>query len=502
MTAAPTPTQTYATEVDLVGALERARVRKSRWMYVVLSVTGLGFFLLCLALDSPLGSTVVTVVVAVVTGVGAAAITPENYRLADRFVSLFGIGCLGLICVALPNLATTTLFAPLALYVASVERSRRWRRGLLAVVGFGFLGATWLAGGGLRDRAADLDHFTVAFELHCLIAGAVVAFIALTNRTLLRRTYAAAAAQTDRITAHNTTLAAANDALAVNRERLAAVRLEVKAAIDAEALTQRRLAAAREPLRQFALAASHDLKEPIRTIRSFMLLVRRDLPDDLRGDAGAAEDFAFVETGCAHMQGLLDKLLAYHRTGEDAGAAEAVDLRRLWLVTLRAVAAERLATRRARPDGPGATPAQLARLREADPAATFSSDGEAAARLPRAYAERLLAELLHNALTYHDGEREIEVGLRVRSLPGGRVECRVTDNGIGVDPRFRERVFGMFKRLHPREHYPGSGLGLTLARRICAAVGGEIALAEAGGVGTCVRVVLPAAREAEHPAAA
>ena len=75
----------------------------------------------------------------------------------------------------------------------------------------------------------------------------------------------------------------------------------------------------------------------------------------------------------------------------------------------------------------------------------------AAGGMGAATARLLLDELLANALTFHDGARAPAVSCAAEHVAGGRVRVRIADNGIGVDPAYREQVFGLFQRLHPRE---------------------------------------------------
>ena len=473
-------------------------------MLLLLTASTAVFLPLCVVFSTPIEVTLLATLSLLITATSAHRVNIDNYAQFDRFAAILCLCIVGAICNIEPHLATTVLYAPIGFYIVSAERSRRWRRGLLAATGCGFLMALALA---TDDRVAPVlpDRlWTISVEVHCIVCGGVIAMITLMNRTLNARTHRAAVEQNARTAAHNAALAVANDALAARRERLRVVEADIQAAIREEAVAQRRLEAAYEPLRQFALAASHDLKEPVRTIRAFMARVRRDLPADLRDDVGAAEDFGFVETGCVHMQQLLERLLAYHRTGQASGDPERLCLRALWRKSFRVALAERTAARRALPSGPGPSIAQLEHLRTADPDEFFHAEGfleadgslreggEPTVAMVREHAERLFGELLRNALTFHDGSRDIAVGLRVRRLPDGTLECLLVDNGLGVEEAFRESVFGMFKRLHPRERYPGSGLGLSLARRVCQAVGAEIAFADAGQVGARVRVTFPA----------
>lgn len=103
--------------------------------------------------------------------------------------------------------------------------------------------------------------------------------------------------------------------------------------------------------------------------------------------------------------------------------------------------------------------------------------------------ETILRELVDNALLYTDEGSPAQVNI-VWSIEQDRLLLTVSDEGIGIDPEYHQRVFDLFERLHGRDHYAGAGTGLTMALKAAILLGGAIALASATGLGTAVQVVL------------
>ncbi len=199
-------------------------------------------------------------------------------------------------------------------------------------------------------------------------------------------------------------------------------------------------------------AAGHDLAEPARTIKGFLGLLERRHGAAL--DADAREFIGFAVDAATRLEVMLEALLEYGRIGREPCPAEPVDLAAV-LETVRAGLASRIEETGGR--------IQIGPL----PPVTGS------AKLWR----RLLAILIDNALTYRGSEPPL---VRIR---GDRAKLTVADNGIGIDPRFCERIFEPFQRLHSRDTIKGCGMGLTIARRIAEHLGGtlDVQAGEAGG---------------------
>jgi len=220
------------------------------------------------------------------------------------------------------------------------------------------------------------------------------------------------------------------------------------------------LARSNGDLEQFAYAASHDLAEPLRAISGPVSLLARRYHGALDPDADEFIDFAV--DGCRRMQTLIDDMLAYSRVGRQESQPVEVDMNDV-LAVVESELASAIAARRA--------------CVEHTPLPTLC--GEAT------QLRQLLENLVGNAIKYTAPEVEPVVRVSAeRQGEGWRVT--VTDNGIGIEPQHRERVFGMFKRLHTRDAYPGTGIGLALCKKIVERHGGEIGVepAPTGGGST------------------
>jgi PAS domain S-box-containing protein len=238
---------------------------------------------------------------------------------------------------------------------------------------------------------------------------------------------------------------------------------------DALVTANRRLERSNHDLEQFAYAASHDLSEPLRAISGPIGLLARRYSGQLDAEADQFIDFAV--DGCERMQKVIDGLLAYSRVGRSDGELnDAVDTALLF-------DAARVAL------GPAAADAHAAITAGALPIVVGSG----------VQLGQVFQNLLANAIKFR--RSDVAPVIEVSATRTGDSWCfRVTDNGIGIDEHQRVRVFGMFKRLHTRNQYPGTGIGLALCQNIVERHGGGIGIEQApSGAGTCVWFTLAAA---------
>ncbi len=230
------------------------------------------------------------------------------------------------------------------------------------------------------------------------------------------------------------------------------------------------LARSNRELEQFAFVVSHDLQEPLRMVSSYLQLLQRRYGGKL--DDSADDFIHFAVDGADRMKGLILDLLAYSRVGTQGGEPRPTDMGEALVEVLQDLG---LALEEA-----GATV-------EAGELPLVMAD-------PR-QLRQLLQNLIGNAVKFCAEEAPL---IRVEATREDRAwHLRVTDNGIGIAPQFAEQVFGVFKRLHTREEYPGSGIGLAICRKITERHGGRIWVESEPGNGATFHFTLPAADEDE-----
>ncbi|SCL36707.1 HAMP domain-containing protein [Micromonospora nigra] len=246
-----------------------------------------------------------------------------------------------------------------------------------------------------------------------------------------------------------------------------------RAALEQQAAELRR---SNEDLEQFAYVASHDLQEPLRKVASFCQMLQRRYADQL--DDRARQYIDFAVDGATRMQELINDLLTFSRIGRVYG-----DLREVDLTGLLAQAE-----------------ANLSRAVE-EAGATITSDPLPVVRGDPTLLTMLWQNLLGNAVKFRHPERAPVVDVAVRE-DAEQWSFTVTDNGIGIDPRFADKIFVIFQRLHPRSAYPGTGIGLAVCKKIVEYHGGALVLDEAYTGGARFRFTLPRPAVAEPEQAA
>lgn len=219
-----------------------------------------------------------------------------------------------------------------------------------------------------------------------------------------------------------------------------------------------------EELEQFAYVASHDLQEPLRMVVNFMGLLKRTHAPTLDETANKYIDFAV--DGAQRMKQLIDALLQYSRVDARGGSFVRLRLQQSFDNVVRTL--------------PLLVEESGAHI-ECDPLPEVWGD--------QAQLEQVLQNLVANAIKFR-GERAPEIRVRCTER-SSHWEISVADNGIGFDPRFSDRIFAMFQRLHDRQLYPGSGIGLAITKRIVGRHGGKIWAESAPGAGSVFTFTLP-----------
>ncbi|MFD7027334.1 ATP-binding protein [Streptomyces sp. NPDC059917] len=256
-----------------------------------------------------------------------------------------------------------------------------------------------------------------------------------------------------------------------NAERLDRTAVE----LDAQAVELRRSNA---ELEQFAYVASHDLQEPLRKVASFCQLLEKRYGDQL--DERGTQYIGFAVDGAKRMQVLINDLLTYSRVGRVQDGCERVDLDSTLDRALRNLAA-------AVEEG-GAEISRPERLPEVVGDPTLLT--------------MLWQNLVGNAVKFRSPDRPPRVEVAVVDDPAaepGFAAFAVTDNGIGVPAEFADKVFVIFQRLHSRDAYGGTGIGLSLCKKIVENAGGRIRIDTTHEAGTRIVLTLPVADAPDTP---
>ncbi|MDH3600512.1 MAG: ATP-binding protein [Candidatus Tectomicrobia bacterium] len=228
----------------------------------------------------------------------------------------------------------------------------------------------------------------------------------------------------------------------------------------------RELSRTNAELEQFAYVASHDLQEPLRKVLSFSELLARSLAGRL--DAEAEAYMRYITDGATRMQGLVRDLLTYVRVGKDVGTLRPTDMAQVLNTTLTELD----------------TPIRQKR-------AVITHDPLPYVLSQPTLMKQLLNQLLANALTFHGSESPcVHIAVEPREQAW---QFAVRDNGIGVEPEYAERIFLIFQRLHARDTYPGTGIGLAICQKIVERHCGQIWVESESGEGATFYFTLPAA---------
>ncbi|MEI6876181.1 MAG: ATP-binding protein, partial [Spirochaetota bacterium] len=218
-------------------------------------------------------------------------------------------------------------------------------------------------------------------------------------------------------------------------------------------------------LEQFAFAASHDLQEPLRMVASYTQLLAARYEGKL--DEKADRYIAYAVDGATRMQALIEDLLGYSRVGTRGKPPEPVDAAKVFAEARRDLEAV-----------------------IAESHASVTAGGLPTVRADASQLGQVFRNLLSNGLKFRAAEDpRVEVSAR---REGREWVFSVTDNGIGIDPKYADRVFVIFQRLHTRSEYPGSGIGLAVCKRIVERHGGRIWFEPGPGGGTTFSFALPA----------
>ncbi len=238
------------------------------------------------------------------------------------------------------------------------------------------------------------------------------------------------------------------------------------------------LARSNQDLEQFAYSASHDLQEPLRKVMAFGSLLEKEYGAKLEGDGHLY--LASIAKATLRMQTLINDLLSYSRVTTQGKRFVAVNMNEV----VRGVLSD-----------------LEVRIRETNAQVNVGD-------LPEIDADptqmrQLLQNLIANALKFHQQDEHPVIAVSAEQVadaggqasgPPAHCRLRVKDNGIGFDEKYLERIFGVFQRLHGRDEYGGSGIGLAVCRKIVERHGGTITATSQPGEGATFTVMLPLKR--------
>ncbi|CCG43010.1 PAS domain S-box protein [Magnetospirillum molischianum] len=236
--------------------------------------------------------------------------------------------------------------------------------------------------------------------------------------------------------------------------------------------TERRLLAINAELEQFAYVASHDLREPLRMVTSYLGMIQRRIGTEI--DQETKDYMAFAVDGARRMDNLILDLLDYSRIGRVSRRSKRFEISRAIdkaLSNLKVAIEERKTT-----------------------IATSGSD--LIAETDEDDCLRVLQNLIANAIKYCPADRTPEISISCRT-EGDLVAVSVSDNGIGIPENQFERIFRMFQRLHGREDFGGgTGIGLAICKKSVERMGGTIVVESEYGTGSTFTFTMPAAATA------
>ncbi|MDJ0577566.1 MAG: ATP-binding protein [Xenococcaceae cyanobacterium MO_234.B1] len=224
-------------------------------------------------------------------------------------------------------------------------------------------------------------------------------------------------------------------------------------------------------LEQFAYIVSHDLLEPLRSISGFSYLLQEEYQSQLNQEA--REYLDFINDGAARMKQLIEDLLAFSRVGSQNLVLTPIDCEQI----IREV---------------------ISNLQAAITENQVKIHWD---NLPKVIGDRTLLiqlwqNLISNAIKFRNSESVTQIYIAA-TQKSHELVFSIRDNGIGIDPQYTEDIFAVFRRLHTRQQYPGTGIGLAICRRIAELHGGKIWVKSSLGKGSTFYVSLPIREQAE-----
>jgi light-regulated signal transduction histidine kinase (bacteriophytochrome) len=223
-------------------------------------------------------------------------------------------------------------------------------------------------------------------------------------------------------------------------------------------------------LEQFCYIASHDMREPLRKIIAFGVILQKSLSGKMASDD--AENLGYMIHGAERLTEMIEGLLAYSRIDTKGQEAQPMDLNQVVEQLQEFELSVLLEEKNAEIKLSQALPTVMA-----DPAQT----------------RQLVQNLIANGIKYQKKDSKPCITITAKPAAENMVRIEITDNGIGIKPEYQQTVFEMFKRLHTRSEYEGTGIGLAVCKKIVERHGGQIGVESQPDKGSTFWFTLPAA---------
>lgn len=244
-----------------------------------------------------------------------------------------------------------------------------------------------------------------------------------------------------------------------------------KAEVDLKKLNSE-LESKNEEMKNFIYIASHDLREPLRKITAFGKLLQDSLKDKLAGED--SENLSFMIDGATRLTKMIEGLLVYSRVSTQAQPRQTTDLNEIIEQIRNIELSVVLHEKQVIIDIPEPLPSI-----EVDPV----------------QIRQLMQNLIANGIKYQKKDNQPKITITRKPAANGMVKIEITDNGIGIAPEYQSAIFAMFKRLHARSEYEGTGIGLSVCKKIVERHGGQIGVESQAGKGSTFWFTVPTAKE-------
>ncbi len=364
------------------------------------------------------------------------------------------------------SISTTILFVPILTFVFFIEQSKmiRWFYVATVLVVLLFISMKFWPGINLKGVPSAL--LAVESISNSLLASIFTGIFIRNHSSFSRLTIEVAKSHSLKLKKSLCRTKLAIQELEERRDFLSDVREKTFTALGNERTAAQKIKAGQEQLQQFAYAASHDLKEPVRTVRSFYQVIRRRVAPEVLAKAEVVQRIETVEDRASTMYTILERLLLFSRITSSKGERSVIDLS-LFIE-------------------------DMVSTRKEDFTIDIQVPASAKVYMERASLSRIFEELLSNAVHFSSSDRALELTLRVKDEGGTHLRCTLQDNGIGIPKNELGKAVNLFQRFSKTGASSGAGLGLSIVNEIVRRFDGKFSLTSEEGVGTTVLFELPA----------